>query len=238
VKAAQSSRRTRYRFRIRGLYSVWICRLRRWPRRWPQESTRGFESHAPLWARKLSQTLLDSGVTPVLRNKYLGAENDTDVLQIEIQTMLTPYHSRDIGDRIAHTLGHALAHFRRGYRGSRCSGDLIKFRTRRGRPVVFYLFDSAPGGSGHIASLLEQQDLWSGRHWSCLKAMQYIRNAAARPVWPVFLIRKARMTSSRGSWTARSHLSSLGARSASEPLAKRATLPVEWRLNVLRSAAH
>jgi hypothetical protein len=121
---------------------------------------RGFESHAPLWARKLSQRCWTAGVTPVLRNKYLGAENDTDVLQIEIQTMLTPYHSRDIGDRIAHTLGHAL----------RISGAAIveadvreislSFERGVGDQWCIYLFDSAPGGSGHIASLLEQQDLW------------------------------------------------------------------------------
>jgi hypothetical protein len=161
---------------------------------------RGFESHAPLWARKLSQRCWTAGVTPVLRNKYLGAENDTDVLQIEIQTILTPYHSRDIGDRIAHTLGHAL----------RISGAAIVEADVR---EISFIFLTAPREDpGTLLPCSSSRISGSGRHWSCLKAMQYIRNAAARPVWPVCLIRKARMTSSRGSWTARSHLSSLGAR--------------------------
>jgi hypothetical protein len=74
--------------------------------------------------------------------------------------MLTPYHSRDIGDRIAHTLGHAL----------RISGAAIveadvreislSFERGVGDQWCIYLFDSAPGGSGHIASLIEQQELW------------------------------------------------------------------------------
>lgn len=44
----------------------------------------GFEAHAPLWARSSSQRCWASDATPVLRNKFLGAENDTDVLQVEI----------------------------------------------------------------------------------------------------------------------------------------------------------
>ena len=124
---------------------------------------RGFENHAPLWSRKFSQRCWSSNVTPVLRNKYLGAENDTDVLQIEVQTMLTPHHSRDDSERIARTLGHALRISGAALVEADVREISLSFERGVGDQWRAYLFDSAPGGSGHIASLLEQQDLWVRR---------------------------------------------------------------------------
>ncbi len=124
---------------------------------------RGFENHAPLWARSSSQRCWSLDATPVLRNKYLGAENDTDVLQIEIETMLTPHNSRLDGERIAHTFGHTL----RISGAAMVEADVreISLSTERGvgDQWCIYLFDSAPGGSGNIASLIEQQELWVKR---------------------------------------------------------------------------
>lgn len=123
----------------------------------------GFESHAPLWARSSSQRCWTSNATPVLRNRFLGAENDTDVLQIEVQTMLTPHHSRLDSECIARSLGHAL----RISGAAMVEADVREISLSAERGVAdqwrIYLFDSAPGGSGHIASLLLQQDTWLKR---------------------------------------------------------------------------
>jgi hypothetical protein len=123
----------------------------------------GFEAHSPLWARSSSQRCWASDATPVLRNKLLGAENDTDVLQIEVQTMLTPHHSRLDSECIARSLGHAL----RIAGATMVEADVREISLSAERGVGdqwrIYLFDSAPGGSGHIASLLLQQDAWLKR---------------------------------------------------------------------------
>jgi DEAD/DEAH box helicase domain-containing protein len=121
-----------------------------------------FESHPPIWARKTSDRCWKQNTAPVLRNQALGAETDTDVLQIEIETAFTPYHAMDDRERIARSLGHAL----------RLSGAaLLEVDSReiataavigRGGWII-HVFDSAAGGSGHIASLLEDTALWLSR---------------------------------------------------------------------------
>ena len=61
----------------------------------------GFESHAQLWAYKAkSRCWKTDSATPVLRNRTLGAETDTDILQIEVETLLTPYHAPADAERI------------------------------------------------------------------------------------------------------------------------------------------
>lgn len=96
----------------------------------------------------------------MLRNRALGAETGTDILQIEIETLLTPYHAPEDVERIVRTLGHAL----------RIAGAaLLEVDTREISVVAakvagdawgIHLFDSAPGGSGHISSLLKDQNSW------------------------------------------------------------------------------
>jgi hypothetical protein len=123
----------------------------------------GFESHAPLWANKATRRCWKDTAVPVLRNRTLGAETDTDILQIEVDTLLTPYHAATDAERIIRSLGHAL----------RISGaTLLEVDTREISVVAakvagdawgVHLFDSATGGSGHIASLLEDQTLWLTR---------------------------------------------------------------------------
>jgi hypothetical protein len=54
----------------------------------------GFESHAPLWSYKTATRCWKTdAAAPVLRNRALGAETVTDILQIDISTLLTPYHA-------------------------------------------------------------------------------------------------------------------------------------------------
>jgi hypothetical protein len=120
----------------------------------------GFDLHAPLWALRESRRCWKDAATPVLRNRALGAETDTDILQIEAETLLTPYHAAKDAERIVRSLGHAL----------RLTGSaLLEVDTREISMVAakvagdswgIHLFDSAAGGSGHIASLLADQKLW------------------------------------------------------------------------------
>jgi hypothetical protein len=123
----------------------------------------GFEDHAPLWAGSSFQRCWASDATPVLRNKFLGAENDTDLLQIEVHAMHTPNHSRPDSESIARSLGHAL----RITGAAMVEADVREISLSAERGVGdqwrMYLFDSAPGGSGHIASLLFQQGAWLQR---------------------------------------------------------------------------
>jgi DEAD/DEAH box helicase domain-containing protein len=129
----------------------------------------GFDSHPPLWTRKVSGRCWKPNTAPVLRNQTLGAETDTDVLQIEIETALRRFHPPDDGERIARSLGHAL----------RLSGAaLLEVDPREISSTTvnvgrngwgIHLFDSAAGGSGHIASLLEDQALWIGKATELLR---------------------------------------------------------------------
>jgi DEAD/DEAH box helicase domain-containing protein len=120
----------------------------------------GFEAHTPLWSHKSSRRCWKDAGVPVLRNRALGAETDTDILQLEAETLMTPYHAPEDSERIVRSLGHAL----------RLTGAaLLEVDTREISVVAakvagdawgIHLFDSATGGSGHIASLLEDQRLW------------------------------------------------------------------------------
>lgn len=121
----------------------------------------GFKLHPPLWSSKPTSRCWRSGTTPVvLRNRSLGAESDTDILQIELDTLMTLYHSLEDARRIVITLGHAM----------RISGAaLVEADTREisidshpgiGGRWCIHLFDSAAGGSGHIASLLSDPKRW------------------------------------------------------------------------------
>jgi hypothetical protein len=102
-------------------------------------------------------------MAPVLRNRSLGAETNTDVLQIEVNTLFSRYQQPGDSERIARTFGHAM----------RLAGAaILEVDTREisvvaarmsGDPWGVHLFDSAAGGSGHIAALLEDQDAWYNR---------------------------------------------------------------------------
>lgn len=122
----------------------------------------GFASHAPLWSEKASDSCWKNG-EGVLRNQSLGAETNTDVLQIDVVTALTPFHAKDVARKIATTLSHVL----------RLSGALllevdprelaartVAAATTSGAIYCVHIFDSAAGGSGHTQFLLEDPDRW------------------------------------------------------------------------------
>ena len=124
----------------------------------------GFEAHAPLWSHRATHRCWSAQNTaPVLRNRSLGAETNTDVLQIEVNTLFSRYQHPGDSERIARTFGHAM----------RLAGAaILEVDTREisvvaarmaGDPWGVHLFDSAAGGSGHIAALLEDQHAWFAR---------------------------------------------------------------------------
>ena len=124
----------------------------------------GFESHSPLWSHRSSHRCWSvQNTAPVLRNRSLGAETNTDVLQIEVNTLFSRYQQPGDSERIAKTFGHAM----------RITGAaILEVDTREisvvaarmaGDPWGVHLFDTAAGGSGHIAALLEDQNVWFAR---------------------------------------------------------------------------
>lgn len=121
----------------------------------------GFESHPPLWSsRSNSRCWRNTNDAPVLRNRGLGAETNSDVLQVEVNAMFTRYQQPADSELIVRTFGHAL----RLAGASRLEVDpreiSVAAARLAGESWGIHLFDSTPGGSGHIASLLEDQNGW------------------------------------------------------------------------------
>lgn len=120
----------------------------------------GFENHIPLWKRKGSSCWGD-GQAPVLRNYSLGAQIITDLLQVDFSGVLRPHTDIRGREAIALTVGHAL----------RVAGaQLLQIDPREisvvpvrvgptGSPGI-QLYDSTPGGSGHLAALLRIHLKW------------------------------------------------------------------------------
>jgi Lhr-like helicase len=124
----------------------------------------GFESHSPLWSyRANSRCWRNANGAPVLRNRTLGAETNSDVLQVEVNTMFTRYQQPGDSELIVRTFGHALR--LAGAAELEVDPREISVAAARmaGESWGIHLFDSAAGGSGHIASLLEDQNLWMKR---------------------------------------------------------------------------
>jgi len=100
---------------------------------------RGFESHAPLWRASSHNVAGQRALLRFCATSTSAPKTTPTFCRLKFRPCLrltTPRYWRS--DR-SYTRA-CFAHFRRGYRRSRCSGDLIKFRTRRGRPVVYLSF--------------------------------------------------------------------------------------------------
>jgi DEAD/DEAH box helicase domain-containing protein len=119
----------------------------------------GFASHLPLWKKK-GGICWKEGEAPILRNYSLGAQIVTDLLQIDFSEMLNPFNLLG-AEQISLTLGHAL----------RVAGAMILEVDPRELAVLpvrvgptasagLQLYDSTPGGSGHLASLLHNHAEW------------------------------------------------------------------------------
>lgn len=123
----------------------------------------GFGNHLPLWKKKGSGCWRD-GEAPVLRNYCLGAQMVTDLLQLDFSGLLPPSFDSRPAQQIALTLGHAL----------RVAGAIILEVDARELAVVsvlvgpaasagVQLYENTPGGSGHLAFLLESHAEWYRR---------------------------------------------------------------------------
>jgi DEAD/DEAH box helicase domain-containing protein len=122
----------------------------------------GFESHLPLW-KKRGGSCWGQGEALVLRNHSLGAQIVTDLLQLDLSNVVPP-SMRHQGEAIALTLGYGL----------RSGGAMLLEVDAREISVVpvhvgpsaapgVQLYDTTPGGSGHIASLLRSHQDWLAR---------------------------------------------------------------------------
>ena len=131
----------------------------RWVGQSREKLPSGFESHMPIWKRKGASCWGD-GHAPVLRNYSLGAQVVTDLVQVDFSSVLSPGMEARTREAISLTLGQAL----------RVSGSMLLEIDLREISVVsvrvgpkgspgIQLYDSTPGGSGHLAALLQT-------HWS------------------------------------------------------------------------
>ncbi len=57
---------------------------------------------------KTTRRCWKDATVPVLPNRTLGAETDTDIPQVEAETLMAPYHAPEDAERIVPSLGHAL----------------------------------------------------------------------------------------------------------------------------------
>ena len=121
----------------------------------------GFESHSPLWSYKTNtRCWKNANTAPVLRNRALGAETNSDVLQVEVNTLFTRYQQPGDSELIVRTLGHSMRLAGSGMLEIDPREISVAAALLVGESWGIHLFDSAAGGSGHIASLLEDQNLW------------------------------------------------------------------------------
>ncbi len=129
----------------------------------------GFGNHLPLWKKNGSGCWRD-GESPVLRNYCLGAQMVTDLLQLDFSGLLPPYFDNRSAEQITLTFGHAL----------RVAGASILEVDARELAVVsvfvgpvastgVQLYESTPGGSGHLAFLLQNHADWYQRALSVLR---------------------------------------------------------------------
>jgi len=120
----------------------------------------GFASHLPLWKKK-GGACWREGEAPVLRNYSLGAQVITDLLQVDFSSIFGPIVDIHTADQIALTLGHAL----------RVAGAMllevdsrelavISVRVGPAASVGIQIYESTPGGSGHLTSLMRDHKSW------------------------------------------------------------------------------
>ena len=112
---------------------------------------RGFDRHAPLSSISPYRSCWGSDPGPVLRNQTLGAREITDVLFLDFERCLK---QTDSTVEIVTTIGHALQ--RAGCEALELDAieiGILATPTKLGYGVLLY--DSVPGGAGHVRELQE-----------------------------------------------------------------------------------
>jgi len=118
-----------------------------------------FDTHAPLTAILRWATCWKNNESPVIRNQVLAARETTDVLLVDFSACLGPYASNM---SVVTTLGYALQ--RAGAQllelDSRELGVLVVPAGEQGVGLGVVLYDSVPGGAGHVRELLAKERAW------------------------------------------------------------------------------
>lgn len=126
------------------------------PTRGQDDPPKLFQIHAPLTeARRWSSCRANHGAND-LRRQFLTARQVTDIVVIDIPQLV------QFGPAVATTLAHAfrLAGARLLGLDSRELGSFV-MATATGQHCGLVIFDSMPGGAGHVAELLEQATDWA-----------------------------------------------------------------------------
>jgi len=120
---------------------------------------KGFEHHAPLTATSRWATCWKNNEFAALRNQVLAARETTDVLLIDFSACLGAYASNA---SVVTTLGYALQ--RAGAQllelDSRELGVLVVPAGEQGFGLGVVLYDSVPGGAGHVRELMARKRDW------------------------------------------------------------------------------
>lgn len=125
------------------------------PRRGQDELPKTFQFHAPLTEpRRWSNCRKNHGVND-LRHQFLTARQVTDIVVIDVPQLAATNLS------VATTMAHAfrLAGTRLLSLDSRELGSFV-MATDAGDHCGLVIFDSMPGGAGHVAALLDTADEW------------------------------------------------------------------------------
>ncbi len=118
-----------------------------------------FETHAPLTATLPWAICWKNNESPIIRNQVLAASETTDVLLIDFSACLGAYASNA---SVVTTLGYALQ--RAGAQllelDSRELGVLVVPAGEQGFGLGVVLYDSVPGGAGHVRELMDRKRDW------------------------------------------------------------------------------
>ena len=119
----------------------------------------GFDRHAPLEDPTGFRRCWRDGEAPVVRNQTLAARETTDVLLVDIAGAIGEQRA---DERIATTLAYALQ--RAGAQmlelDSREIGTMVAPAGPNGRGFGAIVYDSTPGGAGHVRELMVFGRAW------------------------------------------------------------------------------
>jgi hypothetical protein len=120
----------------------------------PADLPRGFSDHIPL--RQQEHRCWRSTESPTLRHQHLSALHNTDLLEIDVAAV-PALRTHSIATTLAYGLHLAAAELLEV--DPREIGTAI-VRVGRSQQTGIHMFDSAPGGSGHMLELFSRGPEW------------------------------------------------------------------------------
>jgi DEAD/DEAH box helicase domain-containing protein len=117
----------------------------------------GFAMHTPLWKRKAGSLCWTTKKADVLRNQALGAQVNTDLLQLNLSEIVRAQELHLASLTLAHSLRIAAAALL-----GVDERDFAVLAVRLGAQAFAgaQIYETTPGGNGHLAVLLAQQERW------------------------------------------------------------------------------